>query len=47
MINRRILSRILCFVLIVSMMIPGGIKARADEDYDRLNLFAMHTFGGH
>ena len=38
MINKRLLSRILCFALIFSMIIPGGISARADEDYDRLNL---------
>lgn len=45
--RKKLISRILCFVLIFSMILPGGLPARADEDYDRLNLFAKHAFGGH
>ncbi len=44
MINKRLLSRILCLVLIFSMMIPGGVKVRADEDYDRLNLEEIEAY---
>ena len=42
---KKIISRVLCIALIISMIIPRGISAKAEEeDYDRLNLSEIYAY---